>query len=158
MLLVVCAAGMALTGVASLGFLLLDAGSPIWVLEVLLFLMGTAMAQVMPIATVMIMSSLPREKAGSGSAITNTFHQVGGTLGSVVAGSLMSTAYRNGTGNAFVDAIHVAALSSAAAALVGTLVALLFLPAKDAVPPAAEPWKETAGAASSTDTTSGPRA
>jgi hypothetical protein len=70
--------------------------SPIWVLEVLFFLMGAAMAHVMPPATVMIMSSLPREKAGSGSAINNVFRQVGGALGVAVLGSLMSTVYRNG--------------------------------------------------------------
>ncbi|CAG6395432.1 MFS transporter [Streptomyces cocklensis] len=92
----VCAGGMAMTGVSFLGFLLLGVDSPIWVLEVLFFLMGAAMAHVMPPATVMIMSSLPREKAGSGSAINNVFRQVGGALGVAVLGSLMSTVYRNG--------------------------------------------------------------
>lgn len=87
---------MALTGVSFLGFLLLGQSTPIWVLEVLFFLMGTAMAHVMPPATVMIMSSLPREKAGSGSAVNNVFRQVGGALGVAVLGSLMSTVYRNG--------------------------------------------------------------
>lgn len=92
----VCAAGLALTAVAFLGFLLLGQDSPIWILEVLFFLMGTAMAHVMPPATVMIMSSLPREKAGSGSAVNNTFRQVGGALGVAILGSLLSTTYRNG--------------------------------------------------------------
>ncbi|MDF9812804.1 MFS transporter [Streptomyces sp. SPB162] len=92
----VCAMGLALTAVAFLGFLLLDQDSPIWILEVLFFLMGTAMAHVMPPATVMIMSSLPREKAGSGSAVNNTFRQVGGALGVAILGSLLSTTYRNG--------------------------------------------------------------
>ncbi|SHL10934.1 MFS transporter [Actinacidiphila paucisporea] len=92
----VCAAGMTMTGVSFLGFLLLGADTPIWVLEVLFFLMGTSMAHVMPPATVMIMSSLPREKAGSGSAINNVFRQVGGAIGVAVLGSLMSTVYRNG--------------------------------------------------------------
>ena len=92
----VCAAGMALTGASFLGFLFLGQSTPIWVLEVLFFLMGTAMAHVMPPATVMIMSALPREKAGSGSAVNNTFRQVGGALGVAILGSLMSTVYRNG--------------------------------------------------------------
>jgi nitrate/nitrite transporter NarK len=92
----VCAAGMLVTAVAFFGFLLLDANSPIWILEVLFALMGVAMAHVMPPATVMIMSSLPREKAGSGSAVNNTFRQVGGAIGVAVLGSVMSTAYRNG--------------------------------------------------------------
>jgi Na+/melibiose symporter-like transporter len=91
----VCTAGMALTGVSFIGFLLLDENTSIWVLEVLFFLMGTAMAHVMPPATVMIMSALPREKAGSGSAVNNTFRQVGGALGVAVLGSVMSTVYRD---------------------------------------------------------------
>jgi Na+/melibiose symporter-like transporter len=92
----VCVGGMTLTGVAFMGFLLLGTDTPIWVLEVLFFLMGTAMAHVMPPATVMIMSSLPREKAGSGSAVNNVFRQVGGAVGVAVLGSLMSTVYRDG--------------------------------------------------------------
>lgn len=91
-----CAAGLALIALSFLSFQLLDADTPIWQLEVLFFLMGTAMAHVMPPATVAIMSSLPREKAGSGSAVNNTFRQVGGALGVAVLGSLMSTVYRDG--------------------------------------------------------------
>ncbi|WP_456317211.1 MFS transporter [Streptomyces mirabilis] len=92
----VCVSGLVLTAVAFAGFLLLGQDTPIWVLEVLFFLMGTGMAHVMPPATVMIMSSLPREKAGSGSAVNNTFRQVGGAMGVAVLGSLLSTTYRNG--------------------------------------------------------------
>ncbi|MFG2476934.1 MFS transporter [Streptomyces fagopyri] len=92
----VCAAGLVLTAVAFAGFLLLGQDTPIWVMEVLFFLMGTGMAHVMPPATVMIMTSLPREKAGSGSAVNNTFRQVGGAMGVAVLGSLLSTTYRDG--------------------------------------------------------------
>jgi Na+/melibiose symporter-like transporter len=92
----VCATGLALIAVSFLGFLMLGTGTPIWVLEVIFFLMGTAMAHVMPPATVMIMSALPREKAGSGSAINNTFRQVGGAIGVAVLGSVMSASYRHG--------------------------------------------------------------
>ncbi|MEV6010282.1 MFS transporter [Streptomyces sp. NPDC051976] len=166
----VCAGGLTLTGVSFLGFLLLGQSTPIWVLEVLFFLMGTAMAHVMPPATVMIMSSLPREKAGSGSAVNNTFRQVGGALGVAVLGSLLSTVYRHGVqdhlgtlppaarhsagesieatlgiaeklgpkgqpliqpaNDAFIHAMHLTAIGSAAVAFVGTVVVLLFLPAK----------------------------
>ena len=91
-----CAGGMALVALAFLGYLLLDTDTPIWVLEVIGLLMGTGMAHVMPPVTVTIMSSLPREKAGSGSAINNTFRQVGGSLGVALLGALLSTAYRAG--------------------------------------------------------------
>ncbi|WUD78908.1 MFS transporter [Streptomyces sp. NBC_00510] len=92
----VCATGLVLTAVSFAGFLVLGQDTPIWVLEVLFFLMGAGMAHVMPPATVMIMSSLPRQKAGSGSAVNNTFRQVGGAMGVAVLGSLLSTTYRNG--------------------------------------------------------------
>ncbi|MFF4139194.1 MFS transporter [Streptomyces mirabilis] len=167
----VCASGLVLTAVAFAGFLLLGQDTPIWVLEVLFFLMGTGMAHVMPPATVMIMSSLPREKAGSGSAINNTFRQVGGAMGVAVLGSLLSTTYRNGIDghlgvlpasdrhaagesvqatlavaeklgpagralvrpahDAFIHAMHITAMGSAAVALVGAVVVLLFLPGKN---------------------------
>ncbi|MFI8227999.1 MFS transporter [Streptomyces sp. NPDC085900] len=73
-----------------------EADTPIWVLEVVFFLMGTGMAHVMTPTSVVIMQALPREKAGSASALSNTFRQVGGALGIAVLGSVLSTAYRNG--------------------------------------------------------------
>jgi DHA2 family multidrug resistance protein-like MFS transporter len=53
------------------------------------------MANVIPPATESVMSSLPREKAGVGSAISNTVRQVGGALGVAVLGSLLSAVYRD---------------------------------------------------------------
>ncbi|MEV0536927.1 MFS transporter [Kitasatospora sp. NPDC050463] len=91
-----CAGGMALIAIGFLGYLLLGADTPIWVLVVLGLLMGSGMAHVMPPVTVAIMGSLPREKAGAGSAINNTFRQVGGSLGVAVLGAVLSTVYRDG--------------------------------------------------------------
>ncbi|MGP3979524.1 DHA2 family efflux MFS transporter permease subunit [Streptomyces sp. KR80] len=90
----VCACGMLLLAVTLSGYLLLDRSTPIWVLEVLLFLQGAGMAHTMPPVTTSIMQSLPREKAGSGSAINTTFRQLGGALGVAVLGSVLSAAYR----------------------------------------------------------------
>jgi EmrB/QacA subfamily drug resistance transporter len=73
--------GMLLVACAFAGFLLLGRSTAIWVLEALYFVLGVGMALVMPPATVTIMSSLPREKAGSGSAVSNTFRQVGAKAG-----------------------------------------------------------------------------
>ncbi|MFE3769962.1 MFS transporter [Streptomyces sp. NPDC059122] len=92
----VCTVGMLVVAVTMAGMLLLRTDTPIWVLEVLFFLQGTGMAHIMPPVTVAIMQSLPREKAGSGSALNNIFRQVGGTLGVAVLGSLLSTSYRDG--------------------------------------------------------------
>ncbi|BAJ28169.1 MULTISPECIES: MFS transporter [Kitasatospora] len=91
-----CAGGMLLVTVGFLGYAFLTATSPIWILVVLGFVMGAGMAHVMPPVTVAIMGALPREKAGAGSALNNTFRQVGGSLGIAVLGALLSTIYRNG--------------------------------------------------------------
>ncbi|MFF6998624.1 DHA2 family efflux MFS transporter permease subunit [Streptomyces sp. NPDC008313] len=88
--------GMAILALMLAAFAGLEADTPIWILEVLFFLMGTGMAHIMTPTSVVIMQALPREKAGSASALSNTFRQVGGALGIAVLGSVLSTAYRNG--------------------------------------------------------------
>ena len=92
---VVCAVGLTIVGVAISGYLLLGASTPIWVLAVFYFLLGLGMANVMPPATESIMASLPREKAGVGSAVNNTVRQLGGALGIAILGSLLSAVYRS---------------------------------------------------------------
>ncbi|GIJ47751.1 MFS transporter [Virgisporangium aliadipatigenens] len=91
----VASGGLALTTLALVGFTLIRADTPVWTVGALFFLMGVGMANVMPPATESIMSTLPREKAGVGSAVSNTVRQVGGALGVAVLGSLLSAAYRN---------------------------------------------------------------
>ncbi|WP_405524669.1 DHA2 family efflux MFS transporter permease subunit [Streptomyces canus] len=88
--------GMLLIAAMLVAFAALEADTPIWLLEVIFFLMGTGMAHIMTPTSVVIMQALPREKAGSASALSNTFRQVGGALGIAVLGSVLSTAYRNG--------------------------------------------------------------
>jgi EmrB/QacA subfamily drug resistance transporter len=188
----VCVVGMLLVAVTMTGMLSLDTDSPMWVMEVLFFAQGAGMALTMPPATVAIMQSLPREKAGSGSALNNTFRQIGGTLGVAVLGSLLSAVYRDGiqdkvdalpgvpaavrhaagesieatlgladrmgpvgrplvdaSHTAFVHAMHVTAVGSAVIAVLGAVVAALFLPGKPAAPdgtaqPSDEPKAEVA--------------
>ncbi|ANS64805.1 transmembrane efflux protein [Streptomyces lincolnensis] len=89
-------AGMVIIAATLAAFATLDADTPIWILEVVFFLMGTGMAHIMTPTSVVIMQALPREKAGSASALSNTFRQVGGALGIAILGSVLSTAYRNG--------------------------------------------------------------
>ncbi|KIZ18636.1 MFS transporter [Streptomyces natalensis] len=119
----VCTVGMLTIAVTMSGMLLLTTDSPIWILEVLFFLQGTGMAHIMPPVTVAIMQSLPREKAGSGSALNNVFRQVGGTLGVAVLGSLLSTTYRDGIAGklAALPAIPAAARHAAGESIEATL-------------------------------------
>ena len=69
-------------------------GYPVLVtgIMVLAFGMGCVMAP----ATESIMGSLPREKAGVGSAMNDTTRQIGGALGVAVIGSLLAAIYRPG--------------------------------------------------------------
>jgi EmrB/QacA subfamily drug resistance transporter len=75
-------------------YALFDQDTPILLIEVIFFVQGVAMANIMPPATTAIMESLPREKAGVGSAMSNTVRQISGALGVAVLGSVLSSAYR----------------------------------------------------------------
>ena len=55
---------------------------------------GCGMGLVMPAATEGVMSVVPRERGGAGSAITNTSRQVAVALGVAVLGSVLAQAYR----------------------------------------------------------------
>ncbi|MDQ0580624.1 MFS transporter [Streptomyces rishiriensis] len=89
-------AAMVVLAASLVAFATLDADTPIWLLEVVFFLMGAGMAHVMTPTSVVIMQALPREKAGSASALSNTFRQLGGALGIAVLGSVLSASYRSG--------------------------------------------------------------
>ncbi|MEV6142706.1 MFS transporter [Streptomyces sp. NPDC051992] len=91
---VTCTVGMLLVAAGLASFALFDDTTPVWVLCLLFFIQGTGMAHVMTPVTVAVMQALPREKAGSGAAVNNTFRQVGGALGVAVLGSVLSTVYR----------------------------------------------------------------
>jgi hypothetical protein len=57
--------------------------------------MGLGMANVMAPATDSIMGSLPRAKAGVGSAVNDTTRQAGGAVGVAVLGSVLASRYRS---------------------------------------------------------------
>jgi Na+/melibiose symporter-like transporter len=90
-----CVFALLLDAVAFAGFLLLGRTTPIWVLVALFALLGVAFAHITPPATVIVMTSLPREKAGAGSAVTNVFRQCGGAMGTAVLGSLLAALYQH---------------------------------------------------------------
>jgi EmrB/QacA subfamily drug resistance transporter len=91
----VCAVGLALVAGAQAVFVLIDANTPMWLVGAVFFVQGVGMANVMPPTTESIMSSLPREKAGVGSAVANTLRQVAGALGVAVLGAALAAVYRS---------------------------------------------------------------
>jgi EmrB/QacA subfamily drug resistance transporter len=169
----VCTFGLTVMAATFVGYLAVGTHSSIWVLETLFLLQGLAIGTIMPPATESIMSSVPREKAGAGSAINNVARQVGGAIGIAVIGTVLASSYRDklaptlqATGvpdklraameksveathaivgqahlpssilgdanNAFVHAMHIAALCSAAVGVLGAIVAVAFLPGRRA--------------------------
>jgi DHA2 family multidrug resistance protein-like MFS transporter len=71
-----------------------EADTSVWVIIALFFITGAGMANLMPPAMNTLMSSVPREKAGVGSALANTLRQVGGALGVAVLGTIMAQSYQ----------------------------------------------------------------
>jgi EmrB/QacA subfamily drug resistance transporter len=133
--------------------------------------LGFGMGLAMSPATEAIMGSLPRSKAGVGSAMNDVARELGATLGVAVLGSILSSGYSSGmqdagaglphtaaeaagdsvgaahevgaqlggaTGvnliesanRAFMDAMTTTASLAAAAAVIGALIALAFLPSR----------------------------
>jgi EmrB/QacA subfamily drug resistance transporter len=86
---------MVIVACALAAYSLMDANTSILLIEIVFFVQGAAMANIMPPATTAIMESLPREKAGVGSAMSNTVRQVAGALGVALLGSLLSATYRD---------------------------------------------------------------
>uniref|UniRef100_A0AAU2VXQ0 DHA2 family efflux MFS transporter permease subunit n=1 Tax=Streptomyces sp. NBC_00008 TaxID=2903610 RepID=A0AAU2VXQ0_9ACTN len=116
----VCTVGMLMVAVGLAAFALFDADTPVWLMCVVFFVQGTGMAHVMPPVTVAVMQALPREKAGSGSAVNNTFRQVGGALGIAVLGSVLSAVYRSDI-ESHLGALPAAARDTAAESIEATL-------------------------------------
>jgi EmrB/QacA subfamily drug resistance transporter len=91
----VCTAGLVVVAVALVGYHFLGTSTPVWLLEITFLLQGAGMGLVMPSATEGVMSVVPRERGGAGSAITNTSRQVAVALGVAVLGSVLAQAYRS---------------------------------------------------------------
>jgi EmrB/QacA subfamily drug resistance transporter len=168
----VVATGLLLVTAALVGYQLLGVDTAAWLLVVMFFVQGAGMGLVMPPATEAVMSVVPRERAGAGSALTNTARQVSGALGVAVLGSILAQAYRNqldphlgplpaaarnaatssitasqavaaklgpagrqlseAADAAFVHAMHLTTLFSAAITLLGALVVMRWMPGRAA--------------------------
>jgi EmrB/QacA subfamily drug resistance transporter len=148
-------------------------GDVAWRMTIMALGMGLTMAP----ATESIMGSVPRAKAGVGSAVNDTTRQVGGALGVAIIGSVMASTFTprianllhslglpvaqidklkdnlgdvalfaanpkspispaarqtifSGAKEAFVAGMHRGVLVGAAAAFLGALIALIWLPAR----------------------------
>ena len=83
--------GLVVAGMLALSTIAADSPYPIVITYFML--MAAGMGMTMAPATEAVMGSLPRAKAGVGSAINDTTRQVGGALGVAVIGTVVSSVY-----------------------------------------------------------------
>jgi EmrB/QacA subfamily drug resistance transporter len=100
--LVLAGSGLVLLG------LLLTPTTPYWVMVPIFIMMGHGMGATMAPMTAAVMNSVGRERAGLGSAMTNTSREVGGVLGIALLGAILSSQIRS----AFAPALTGIGLSS----------------------------------------------
>ena len=94
-----------------------DATSGYGVIALGIAVMGIGMGLTLAPAGESIMSVLPPEQAGVGSAVNDTVQELGGSLGVAVIGSIVSASFRHGLDSSHLPAglIHAARPSIAAA-------------------------------------------
>ncbi|WP_406305412.1 MFS transporter [Streptomyces sp. NBC_00879] len=119
---VTCAAGMLLIAAGFGAFALFGTSTPVWAIEIAFLAQGVGMAHVSTPVTYLVVRLLPQEKAGSGSAVNNTFRQIGGALGVAVLGSLLATHYRSGI-EEHLGALPAGARDAAGESIEATLAA-----------------------------------
>ena len=85
--------GLTVVACALTSMSFLDRTTPYAVVIVMFCMMAVGMGMTMAPATESVMGALPREKAGVGSAISNTTRQMGGALGIAVIGSVVTGIY-----------------------------------------------------------------
>jgi EmrB/QacA subfamily drug resistance transporter len=107
--LLVVASSLALLSAATT-----SSGYPL--IALVLTLLGLGMGLAMAPATDSIMGSLPREKAGVGSAVNDTTREVGGALGVAILGSILAATYTSAAaGSAVVKQLGAAGAQGAEA-------------------------------------------
>ncbi|WP_069165395.1 MFS transporter [Nocardia altamirensis] len=99
----VAGTALVVAGLAMGSFGLFDLHTPIIWNEIVLLVQGLSIGMVISPVTAALMNTLPLERAGAGSAVTNTVRQTGSVLGIAVGGTIMSIAYRRGIEGSLSD-------------------------------------------------------
>jgi EmrB/QacA subfamily drug resistance transporter len=121
--------GLVLVALSLGAFGLLSISAPLWEILAVTLLMGVGMGNVMAPATDSIMGSLPRAKAGVGSAMNDTTRQTGGAIGVAVLGSILASKFHSSI-TAAASARHLpATVTSAIHTDIGTALNVANTPA-----------------------------
>ncbi|MEV7807674.1 DHA2 family efflux MFS transporter permease subunit [Microbispora sp. NPDC088329] len=92
----VVSAGLALTATGFILFSRIDMETPYLYMLAAMLVQGVGMGFTFAVTGDTLLASVPRERAGAASAISETAHEMGGALGIAVLGTVLTTAYRNG--------------------------------------------------------------
>jgi predicted MFS family arabinose efflux permease len=111
----VIAGGFAALAASLAVFTTLGTGSAYLPVGLALGLMGVGLGFAAAPATGLLMSAVPMDKAGVGSAVNDTTREFGGALGIAVFGTIAGSAYRSGFGEAGTQSVVDAGLGSRAA-------------------------------------------
>jgi DHA2 family multidrug resistance protein-like MFS transporter len=90
---VITAFGLVVTAVGFGVLATMQVGTDFWVPALALALMGSGIGLAMPAATGALMSAVPSEHAGVGSALNDTVQQAGGALGVAILGAVLASRY-----------------------------------------------------------------
>ncbi|MBW5424069.1 MFS transporter [Streptomyces sp. BG9H] len=93
-LLLVTAPALTVAALTMGAYGFLGAHTPLLWIEVLVFVQGLTIGMVIGPVSAALISSLPLERAGAGSAVTNTVRQTGSVIGIAVGGTIMSIVYQ----------------------------------------------------------------
>ncbi|WP_227462403.1 MFS transporter [Desertimonas flava] len=85
--------GLSIVALSLLTLSFIHATTPYPRVIIVFCVMAVGMGMTMAPATESVMGSLPREKAGVGSAVNDTTRQVGGALGVAIIGSIVTSVY-----------------------------------------------------------------
>jgi predicted MFS family arabinose efflux permease len=96
----VASTGLALVALALALTATFDAGTQYWYLLVTIVILAAGMAMTMAPMTTQLMTAVPRDRAGIGSAMNDTTRELGGALGVAVLGSLLTSQYTSGVSGA----------------------------------------------------------
>jgi DHA2 family methylenomycin A resistance protein-like MFS transporter len=122
-------AGMAISCVAVLALLRLEAGTPFSGMWWPFALLGVGAGIALPPMTVTALGAAPAAKAGMASAIHNASRQLGQTLGVAALGTIILARAGDGASDgAWVDGLHAAVLAAAAALALATLAITRLVP------------------------------
>ena len=136
---VVTGLGLVAVGLLSMSFL--SVASPYPFIGMSLGLMGIGLGLTLPQATNGVLSTVPRERSGMGSAVNDSIGELGGSFGVAVLGALLSITYRgsiekaiSGAGDAIRE-VPAPALDAIRESLASASLAIARLP-QDVVVPA----------------------